>query len=855
MIRILYVDDEPEILTLGKEFLEMNNGFQVDTVKSVPQALLLIAQHPYDAIISDYVMPDMTGLDFLTQVRSLDPKIPFIIFTGQGNESVVIEALNQGVDFYLKKRYDQAPQFSELAQIIRILVSRTHSDKQLRESEEKFRTLSDSVSIGVLMYQNDLWIYANPAAEKISGYISDELLSMHFWDIARPDFQESLKTLGHKRQHENQSQIQNLEIVIIRRDGEERWIDLSANTVIIGNKNVGLITATDITDRKNIEKKLAYSEEKYRSIFENQTDLYYQTDIDGIITDLSPSCEFLTGWSQEDLIGHSVLDLYQQNPDQRKSFTDKLTRDGVVYDFESTLINARGVMVPISINSHVIFDELGSPVSIEGTIRDISKRKMTEEALQRSEEHYRSLFDNMMEGFAYCQMIYDSDGSPVDWIYLQVNKAFERITGLSNINGKRVSEVIPGTKEETPELFEIYNRVVQSGDPEKFEINFTPLDSWLMVSVYRPEDGHFVATFEDITTRKQSEILLRKLITDHQTILENVPAMIWYKDTKNNFIKVNPAAAQVFGKPISEIEGKNFSELFPGQPDSYYSNDIEIISTGSSKLGVIESITTAQGNHLRVQTDKVPLRDHQGNVIGVLVVSVDITEREKVRDAITLANKKLNLLSSITRHDIVNQLQGLFFSLDMANSQDSDPEVQKYVEKAENFAHNIERQIAFTRDYQDIGLNSPVWQDVKPIIARAIKSIHTESVAIHIHLPDMKVYADPLLEKVFFNLIDNAIRYGEKISEIRFFGEEIQTGYTLFCVDDGVGIPAEYKLKIFNREYFKHTGFGLNLSREILEITGITISETGEEGKGARFELLVPKGGYRLLTNLQKSSD
>ena len=107
------------------------------------------------------------------------------------------------------------------------------------------------------------------------------------------------------------------------------------------------------------------------------------------------------------------------------------------------------------------------------------------------------------------------------------------------------------------------------------------------------------------------------------------------------------------------------------------------------------------------------------------------------------------------------------------------------------------------------------------------------------------MYADPLLEKVFYNLIDNAKRYGVTITEIRFSGSEGTDGYTIFCEDDGVGIPAEFKTKIFNREYFKHTGFGLNLSREILEITGITITETAEPGRGARFEILVPEGKYR----------
>ena len=103
------------------------------------------------------------------------------------------------------------------------------------------------------------------------------------------------------------------------------------------------------------------------------------------------------------------------------------------------------------------------------------------------------------------------------------------------------------------------------------------------------------------------------------------------------------------------------------------------------------------------------------------------------------------------------------------------------------------------------------------------------------------------MEKVFYNLVDNSKRYGETITEIRISGFERKGGYTTICEDNGGGIPDEYKSKIFNREYYKHTRFGLNLSREILEITGITITKTGIYGEGARFEISVPAGKSRII--------
>jgi PAS domain S-box-containing protein len=137
--------------------------------------------------------------------------------------------------------------------------------------------------------------------------------------------------------------------------------------------------------------------------------------------------------------------------------------------------------------------------------RELAARQQAEAAERESELRYRSLFENMLEGFAYCQMLYDQQERPVDFVYLDVNKAFGQLTGLENVVGKPVSEVIPGIKESSPELFELYGRVAATGKPEKFEFYLQPLSLWLDISVFSPRKGFFVAAFENITARKQAE--------------------------------------------------------------------------------------------------------------------------------------------------------------------------------------------------------------------------------------------------------------------------------------------------------------------------------------------------------------
>jgi signal transduction histidine kinase len=215
-------------------------------------------------------------------------------------------------------------------------------------------------------------------------------------------------------------------------------------------------------------------------------------------------------------------------------------------------------------------------------------------------------------------------------------------------------------------------------------------------------------------------------------------------------------------------------------------------------------------------------------------------------EALRQANKKLTLLSSITRHDINNQLTVLMGFLTILKKKQTDPTLNDYFVKVSNAAQRISSMIQFTSEYEKIGVNTPVWQEIRPLADTAAKQLTFKKVEVKNVLPDgAEVFADPLFVKVFYNLMDNAVRYGGKITTIQFSVEEAGDCHLIVCEDDGDGVVAEEKEKIFERGFGKNTGLGLALAREILDITGITIRETGEPGKGARFEMVVPKGSYR----------
>ena len=226
----------------------------------------------------------------------------------------------------------------------------------------------------------------------------------------------------------------------------------------------------------------------------------------------------------------------------------------------------------------------------------------------------------------------------------------------------------------------------------------------------------------------------------------------------------------------------------------------------------------------------------------VLVESfVDISEQKRSEAAIREANRKLNLLSNITRHDVANQLTVIQGYTQLATLSKPEPVIADFLAKIESGIDTIRRQIEFTRTYQDLGVQAPSWFLVGEIVC----GVRPEGIKLVCTCKSYEIYADPMIGRVFFNLFDNAMKYGEHVTTVRIGCAKKGKKLLIRFADNGVGIPPIEKKKIFLKGYGKHTGFGLFLAREILAITGITIEETGINGKGAVFEITVPEGSFR----------
>ena len=329
----------------------------------------------------------------------------------------------------------------------------------------------------------------------------------------------------------------------------------------------------------------------------------------------------------------------------------------------------------------------------------------------------------------------------------------------------------------------------------------------------------------------------------YRMIIENMQDIYFRTDLKKNLTTINPAGV-TFSGVISSTD-------LIGRPldPSYFSNiqDLELFHTLISEKKIVDNypitLIRGDGSFLYGVVNARYCSDKKGEIVGIEGTVHDITDRKRAEDALRQANRQLNLLSGITRHDILNKVTVLQALIDLAKMEISEDLILPYLTNMESVTEIIQSQIEFTRVYEYLGSTKPQWSDLITII-HALPGM--ESITVLGDIQGTEVFADPMLEKVFFNLLDNFIQHSQTGNSIRVSCDRRGDELAVVWEDNGIGIPIEEKEMIFTQGYGKNTGFGLFLAREILSITDITIHETGVPGDGARFEILVPKNGWRI---------
>lgn len=356
-------------------------------------------------------------------------------------------------------------------------------------------------------------------------------------------------------------------------------------------------------------------------------------------------------------------------------------------------------------------------------------------------------------------------------------------------------------------------------------------------------------------------------------LFDLLPAGIAVIDSRYTVLYWNACLAQWTGIPGEVIVGSDIRKRFTNLASPVYTSRIDQVFTGGP-AAVFSSqfhphfipAPLPNGELLAEHASVIPF-DGNGERLGLVVIEDihdltsqvkmyratrkladdEIAERKAAQEALKAANAKLNLLSSITRHDILNQITAItsyLFLLEQSLAPGS--QQQEYVEKISRQVGMVTRFLEIAREYERLGVAAPKWCSVRPIVERSAADVFAGSVELDNTLPDLEVYADQMFEKVIYNIFENAKFHGDHVTRIGA-GFAQTEGPGIFTIEDnGAGVPEEDKTRIFLKGVGTRTGLGLYLSKEILSITGLEIRETGTPEKGARFEILVPRKMYRL---------
>jgi len=349
--------------------------------------------------------------------------------------------------------------------------------------------------------------------------------------------------------------------------------------------------------------------------------------------------------------------------------------------------------------------------------------------------------------------------------------------------------------------------------------------------------------------QKQLEDALKEREKQYRSVVEDQSEFIIRFLPDGTLVFANEAYCSYFNKSRDEIMGSNIRNLIPDSDQEKFFRQLSNLTRENPVCSTDSRQVIPDGSVLWQQWCNRAIFNEQQQLSEFQAVGRDITAQKNAESALVQAHRNLGVMNTITRHDILNQLTAVFNFLELARQSNYDRNVDEYLGKAHQAAETIHGHILFTKDYQEIGSNSAQWQNLEALVKRAVGGLDLSGIRIECSLSDLWILADPLVEKVFYNLVENTLRHAGVVSSIRISCHENDLGLIIVYEDDGIGVPSEVKEKIFRREYYRNTGLGLYLIREILAITKIRIRECGTPGKGARFEMSVPVGNYGFRTD------
>ncbi|PKL69805.1 MAG: hypothetical protein CVV30_00035 [Methanomicrobiales archaeon HGW-Methanomicrobiales-1] len=758
------------------------------------------------------------------------------------------------------------------------------SQKLLQESEEKFHSVFNNANDAIFMhligpYGPGMFVEVNDFMCRSLGYTREELLTMTVKDVLSAANQKNVPDIGQALKERGETTFYT---EVRRKDGTVFPAEVNSRTYHLGGKTVILAVARDITERTRAEQALLHKNDELEAAYEQMTAVEQELRINfENLTETEKKLRESEAWSREfaELLPQFV---YEIDTSGRLTFVNQFATDvfGITRPMLDAGLNMRDIIIPeewdqvqrnlgqilagkkTTLDIYHLRKKDGSlmptnistaPVYRDGALRgfrgivvDITESLNTQEALLKSESRFRELAELLP------QIVFELDEN-LKFTFFNWNTI--EMTGFAydDLSQKKtgITDIILESDRQSAQSF--FAHILKDSTSGQLPCSIVSLDGKeIPVTIYAtPIIGEnrvagVRGVIVDIAEQKNLELALRESELRFRELAELIPQLIFETDRNFRFTYFNLAGMALTGYSNEDLsKGLDvFSLVDIAERGPFRESCVKIL------MG--ENVPPIQFSLVTSEKEMVPVIMYASHIFrgneyaGIRGIIVDIADQKRLEKALATLNQKLNMMNSVTRHDVLNNITGLLGLVDMLGEITTDSNAQVLISEVRNLIMAIKDQIIFTKDYQSLGVKAPQWQSLCHDIRYAATTIGRENVQVTLPESDAEIYADPFFGRVFYNLIDNSNRHG---GSVRFISieTEIMPDKSLIIRyrDDGIGVPPDEKDLIFEQGYGKNTGFGLFIIREILGITGLSIRETGTFRSGVLFEITVPKESWR----------
>lgn len=602
---------------------------------------------------------------------------------------------------------------------------------------------------------------------------------------------------------------------------------------------------------------------------------------DGLFIEANEAFLRLHGYARHEIIGHSSDELRLWNkPEERERLLTLLKQQGKVDKFIHEYRTKSGSVGTAIVSTDLI--ELNGERHLIGFITDISELDQTQQILTQTERTYQSLFEHLLNGFAYCRMLFEN-GKPNDFIYLKVNKAFSDQTGLLEVEGRKVSEVIPGIRERDPGLLEIYGRVAQGGPAEKFETYVEALQDWFSISVYCPQPDHFVAVFDVITERKKTEIALAESNERFSNIFHTSPLGIALGLlTDGTFVDLNKSFEDLLGYSRQEIIGKTGEDIHMWVDAESRATVLQTLRSEGIIRNFESRVRKKNGEEIDISfsgchmdISGVPyfigmVSDITLQKIALNTIAADrerleglVAERTKqlsvMRDAAETANKAKSAFLANMSHEIRTPLNAITGMVHLMKRAGVSVEQSDRLDKIDNAGQHLLEVINSVLDLSKIEAGKLVLEEARVNVSSIVTNV-ASMLAEKAHAKQLKLITEAWsvphdllgeptqLQQALLNYATNAIKFTTSgVITLRAFAAQESNDRVLvrFEVQDtGIGIAPEIVPKLFTNfeqadnsitRKYGGTGLGLAIVRKLSNLMGGDAGVISTLGVGSTF--------------------